>query len=96
MRPGAGDRPDVPDRTDPLDPKDLPYRAALFPLGPVVALAMCLVVVVGQGWSYFTDPVSQLPGILATYLGLPLFLALWWGHKLVTRAPRCVRGSVPG
>ena len=70
------------------DPKDLPYRAALYPAGPLVALAMCAIVVVGQGYTFFTDPISQLPAILATYIGLPLFLALWAGHKLVTRAPR--------
>lgn len=70
------------------DPTDLPYRAALFPIGPIVALALCAIVVVGQGASFFNDPLADLPGIFATYLGLPIFLALWAGHKLITRQPR--------
>lgn len=70
------------------DVADLPYRAALFPLGPVVALIMCAVVVLGQGWEWLADPLGNVGALTAAYLGLPLFLALWGGHKLVTRAPR--------
>ena len=63
--------------------EDLPYRAALFPLGPIVALLLCTVVVLGQGYGAFGEGVDLLAAATA-YLGLPLFLALWLGHKLVT------------
>ncbi|MFC0358546.1 amino acid permease [Kytococcus sp. HMSC28H12] len=72
------------------DPRDLPYRAWAFPVGPLVALAMCAVVVVGQGWTIFDDirvdgfGTESLLGLLTTYLGLPLFLGVWLVHRLVT------------
>lgn len=65
---------------------DLPFRARWFPLGPVVALVMCAIVIVGQNYQAFTGRVD-VHGLLSSYIGLPLFLALWGGHKLVTRAP---------
>lgn len=65
------------------DLADLPYRARFFPLGPVVALVLCAVVVLGQNYQAFLGEVDLL-GALTAYIGLPLFLALWFGHKLVT------------
>lgn len=69
------------------DPNDLPYKAALFPIGPVVALVMCAIVIVGQSMEFFSGD-ADVKSLLLAYLGLPLFLALWGGHKLVTRAPK--------
>ena len=65
------------------DLADLPYRARFFPLGPVIALALCAVVILGQNYQAFLGEVDLL-GALTSYIGLPLFLALWFGHKLVT------------
>lgn len=65
---------------------ELPFRAKWFPLGPLVALAMCAVVVAGQNYQAFLGDVD-IEGLFASYLGLPVFLALWAGHKLVTKAP---------
>lgn len=65
------------------DLADLPYRARFFPLGPVVALVLCAVVILGQNYQAFLGEVDLL-GALTAYIGLPLFLALWFGHKLVT------------
>ena len=62
---------------------DLPYRAHLFPLGPIVALVLCAVVILGQNYEAFTGGVDLVAAATA-YLGLPVFLALWLGHKLVT------------
>ena len=68
------------------DLADLPFRARWFPLGPIVALAMCAVVVAGQSYQAFMGHLD-VRGLMASYIGLPVFLALWAGHKLVTRAP---------
>ncbi|OLT03912.1 gamma-aminobutyrate permease [Kocuria sp. CNJ-770] len=65
------------------DLADLPYRARFFPLGPVIALALCAVVILGQNYQAFLGEVD-LTAALTAYIGLPLFLALWFGHKLVT------------
>lgn len=65
---------------------ELPFRARWFPLGPLVALGMCAIVVAGQNYQAFLGEVD-VEGLFASYLGLPVFLALWAGHKLVTKAP---------
>ncbi|WP_240625069.1 amino acid permease [Kocuria tytonicola] len=67
------------------DPKDLTYRARFFPVGPIVALVMCAIVIVGQGYSIFTSGDVNPLSLLSSYLGLPIFLALWLGHKLATK-----------
>ena len=79
-RDGLGRQPGV---AQGHDPKDLPYRAFLFPLGPIVALVMCAVVILGQNYQAFMGDVD-LVAVATAYIGLPLFLALWLGHKLVT------------
>ncbi len=68
------------------DLADLPYKAALFPLGPIVALLMCAVVVLGQNFEAFAAGTADLLSIVTAYIGLPLFLAVWLGHKLVTKS----------
>lgn len=66
---------------------ELPFKAIFFPLGPIVALLMCAFVVAGQNLEVYTGNID-LGTLISAYVGLPLFLALWWGHKLVTKAPK--------
>ena len=66
---------------------ELPFKAIFFPLGPIVALLMCAFVVAGQNLEVYTGSID-LGTLISAYVGLPLFLALWWGHKLVTKAPK--------
>lgn len=47
---------------------------------------MCAVVILGQNYQAVIGGI-KLEALLSSYIGLPLFLALWGGHKLVTRAP---------
>ncbi|WP_304502149.1 amino acid permease [Austwickia sp. TVS 96-490-7B] len=65
------------------DPADLPYRARWFPLGPIVALTMCAVVIVGQNYEALVGGIKWHE-LASSYIGLPLFLALWFGHKWAT------------
>ena len=68
------------------DPNDLPFKAKFYPAGPIVALIMCAIVIVGQGYdSIFGSHDFQ--ALISSYIGLPLFLGLWGIHKLVTKAP---------
>ena len=66
---------------------ELPFKAVFFPLGPIIALLMCAFVVAGQNLEVYTGNID-LGTLISAYVGLPLFLALWWGHKLVTKAPK--------
>lgn len=59
----------------------LKYTAKLFPLGPIIALVLCIVVILGQGLTYFQAATIDWKGVTSSYIGLPLFLVLWIGYK---------------
>ena len=67
------------------DPAELPFRSKLFPLGPIVALIMVLVIIFGQNMEIFSGQFN-VGAIFSTYVGLIVFLLLWIGHKIVTRS----------
>jgi len=60
----------------------LKYKAALFPFGPILALVLCVIVILGQGVSYFTAAHIDWTGIMASYIGLPLFIILYVVYKV--------------
>ncbi len=41
-----------------------------------------MIVVVGQNYTAFTGETIDWYGILVSYIGIPLFLALWIGFKV--------------
>lgn len=61
----------------------LPYRAGLFPLGPVFAFALCLLITLGQNYQAFLQDRVDWAGVVATYIGLPLFFLIWGGYRMV-------------
>ncbi|NKE08444.1 MULTISPECIES: amino acid permease [Kocuria] len=67
---------------------ELPFRAKFFPVGPIIALAMCLLVIVGQSYEAFINGTVTPMSLLSSYIGLPLFLAFWIGHKVITKSHR--------
>ncbi|EEH63199.1 amino acid permease [Gleimia coleocanis DSM 15436] len=68
------------------DVSELPFRSKLYPLGPIVALVMVLVVIAGQNLEVWQGRADWLT-VFSTYVGLLAFLALWVGHKLITKSP---------
>ena len=66
---------------------ELPYRARFYPAGPLLALAMCAIVIVGQNYEALIGNRNLL-ALLSSYIGLPFFLSLGGIHKLVTRQPK--------
>lgn len=64
---------------------ELPYQARWYPAGPIIALLMCVVVIIGQGLDIFTGDFSLI-SLLGIYIGLFLFLGIWFGHKIFTKA----------
>ncbi|KAF9321126.1 hypothetical protein BGZ91_004601 [Linnemannia elongata] len=64
------------------DVSRLPYKAAMFPWGPIYALLLCTVVVCGQGYSEFTKPNPSAINLVACYIGLPFFIAMYVGYKI--------------
>lgn len=67
------------------DLQALPYRAKWFPFGPIFALILCLIVVLGQNYSAFTQTPIDWNGVLISYIGLPLFMLLWASYKIIYR-----------
>ena len=53
------------------------YKAKLFPIGPIIALALCTIVILGQGITYFQADSIDWSGVISSYIGLPL----WIGYK---------------
>ena len=68
------------------DLSELPYRARWYPAGPIVAGALCVIVTLGQGRHAVLS--GDVTGMIVAYISIPVFLMLWLGHKIVTKAPR--------
>lgn len=68
-----------------FDLNDLKFKAKWFPLGPIVALVMCAVVIVGQNYQALFGG-GHFIEIVSSYIGIPAFLALWIGHKIKTKS----------
>ncbi|WP_127571084.1 amino acid permease [Paenibacillus xylaniclasticus] len=60
---------------------DLPYRSLWYPFGPILAGSMCMIVIIGQSISAYSDGRIDWSFMLASYIGIPLFLLLWLGYK---------------
>ena len=59
--------------------EDLAYRAKFFPFAPWFAFILCTIVVLGQ--NYQAILAGDGLGVLSTYIGIFLFLAIWLGYK---------------
>ncbi len=59
--------------------EDLAYRAKFFPFAPWFAFVLCAIVVLGQNYQAVLQ--GDVLGVLSTYIGIFLFLAIWLGYK---------------
>ncbi len=64
-----------------LDLNKLPYVAKGYPYAPLLALALCIIVIAGQNYKAFMEQHIDWYGIIISYIGLPLFILLWLGYK---------------
>ncbi|MBY0122963.1 amino acid permease [Bacillus sp. S/N-304-OC-R1] len=65
--------------------EDLPYRAKWYPFGPIFAVIVCSVILVGQNYQGFISGHIDWINVLAAYLGIPVFLLLWFGFKFIKK-----------
>ncbi|MEG0662868.1 MAG: amino acid permease, partial [Anaerovoracaceae bacterium] len=65
--------------------EELPYKAKFFPFGPIFAMLLCLVVILGQGYSAFSGDGIDWLGLLVSYVGIPFFLILFFGYKFAKK-----------
>lgn len=60
---------------------ELPYRAALYPVGTWFALIVFVGVIIGQGIALIMSDGFSWSGLLVAYVGLPIAVALYLGFK---------------
>ena len=65
---------------------DLPYQASFFPFGPLFAFVLCLIITLGQNYQAFMEERIDWGGVVATYIGLPVFLGIWLAYRLIKRS----------
>ncbi|MBA2870369.1 lysine-specific permease [Anoxybacillus calidus] len=63
----------------------LPYKAKWFPFGPLFAFILCVIVILGQNYSAFIGEQIDWYGVLVSYIGLPIFIAVWLGYKITKK-----------
>ncbi|MBE8598129.1 amino acid permease [Xenorhabdus sp. BG5] len=69
-----------------LNINDLPYRSSFFPIGPIFAFILCLIITLGQNYQAFLQDKIDWYGVVATYIGLPLFLIIWLSYKFKNKS----------
>lgn len=67
------------------DLNDLPYRSKWFPFGPIFAFTVCALVILGQNYSAFLGSHIDWKSVLVSYIGLPIFIAVWLGYKFAKK-----------
>ncbi|MGE7759645.1 amino acid permease [Peribacillus sp. NPDC097895] len=65
------------------DLNELPFKAKWYPLGPVITLLFFVVFILGQ--TLFSGHQIGWAELIATYIGLPIFLLLWLGYKIIKK-----------
>jgi lysine-specific permease len=64
---------------------DLPYHTKNFPFGPIFAICLSVLVVLGQQFDAWMTHKVNIDNLIGTYIGLPTFLLLYLGYKLYRR-----------
>ncbi|OOM16618.1 amino acid permease [Clostridium saccharobutylicum] len=64
------------------DLKTLKYKAIWYPFGPILALLMCIIIILGQGYSCIKPDGVDWQGLIASYIGIPLFVVLYLWYKI--------------
>ncbi|MEW5552074.1 amino acid permease [Peribacillus frigoritolerans] len=64
------------------DLNELKYKAKWFPVGPILSFTLCMLVIAGQNYGAFLSGSIDWYGVAVSYIGLPIFLAVWLGYKI--------------
>jgi AAT family amino acid transporter/lysine-specific permease len=64
------------------DLNELKYKAKWFPFGPILSFTLCMLVIAGQNYGAFLSGSIDWYGVAVSYIGLPVFLAVWLGYKI--------------
>lgn len=63
------------------DLNDLRYKSWVYPYGPIFALALSIVIIVGQAYFYITPDGVDWAGLISTYAGVAIFAGCFLYYK---------------
>ncbi|KAG0261818.1 hypothetical protein BG011_000649 [Mortierella polycephala] len=59
--------------------KDLPFVSRLYPVGPIYTIIVCVVILLGQGYTAFSP--FNIKSFLSAYVTIPFIFILYFGNK---------------
>ncbi|KAG0332459.1 hypothetical protein BG000_009981 [Podila horticola] len=62
---------------------DLPFVSRLYPFGPIYTLAVCVIILLGQGYTAFNPWDTK--SFLSAYVTLPFIFILYFGNKFYSK-----------
>lgn len=62
--------------------EDLRYRSKVYPWGPIFALVLSIIIIVGQSYFYVSSDGIDWPGMISTYAGAAIFAGCYLGFKI--------------
>jgi yeast amino acid transporter len=65
----------------------MPLQTPLQPYAAYVVLGLVTIVTITNGFQFFFHEEWDLKGFIAAYITIPIFLLLYFGHKVVYRTP---------
>ncbi|TFB01264.1 Proline-specific permease [Trichoderma ghanense] len=72
---------------------EMPYKTPLQPYGTYAALFIISILTLTNGFQIFIGDNWNVNDFLAAYITLPIFLVLYFGHKIWKRTPFCIKTS---
>ena len=69
----------------------LPYKTAFQPYATYFTLFIITLLTLTNGFAIFTKGNWDVKNFIAAYITLPIFLALYIGHKIWFRTPLCIK-----
>jgi lysine-specific permease len=63
----------------------LPYYTKSFPFGPIFAMCLSVLAVLGQQFNAWITHTANFNNVIGTYIGVPTFLLFYFGYKLYRR-----------
>jgi lysine-specific permease len=65
--------------------EDLKYRAKWYPLGPIMAIVFCTIVIFGANiWIFQAEKFSWFD-FITNYVCIPIFIFLYFGYKIIKK-----------
>lgn len=64
---------------------DLPYKAWGYPFSPIFAATLCVLIILGQGYTAFS-PTFDVQKFFSNYIGIVPFFLCYIGFKLIRRS----------